>query len=167
MPVARSFKRGYLSSVPPALHSVLHAAFVRCCGLYRYMCVRVCVCYTTVSTPQAAYPCMVYNGIRNRSFVRFYRRRKFFRSPAPPSIWSLVKSLRPSEDERSLLKCTDIASSVHCAYRHVAHVSRQVQLRLAVAAFAVLSGELLEPRPRVARVDAYVVESLCHCCDGN
>lgn len=61
MPVARSLKRGYLSSVPPALHSVLHAAFVRCCGLYGYTWVYVCIHVTVTSTSQAVCICIVYN----------------------------------------------------------------------------------------------------------
>lgn len=131
-----------------------------------HMCVCVCVCHTVVSTPQTACSCMVYNGVRSGSFVRFCdRRREFFRFSSlhlRRCIRSLVKSLRPSEGERSSLKCTDVAATVRCAYRRVTHVSRQVPRLSRVAAFAVSERELLEPRRRrVARVDAHVAESLC------
>lgn len=148
MPVARSFKRGYLSSVPPALHSVLHAAFIRCCGLYRYICVRVCV-HVFVTRPWARHkPCILVWFITeygtSRSFLRPQERVffRFFPFTVRRSIYghSLKVYVRQKTNVSSP-KCTDIASSVHCAYRHVAHVSRQVQLRLLrVAAFAVPSG---------------------------
>lgn len=88
------------------------------------MCSRLCtcVCYTTVSTPQAVYSCMVYNGVRNESFIFATARESFFafslhRPPVRLYGHSLKVYVRQKTNVSSP-KCIDIASSVHTGTLH-------------------------------------------------